>query len=409
MREDLVMPADTIPAAGSESGVAIMDRRLVLILAIACAISVGNLYYIQPMLADMGRSFAVSVDQIGFIATLGQLGYAAGMLLIVPLGDSYNQRTLIVITLVVVIFALVAMALAPTLALLALASFLVGVTTVVPQLIVPFAASLAPAKSRGQVVGTVMSGLLIGILLARTVSGFVSAHLGWRAMYLIAAILMAVLAVLMRFLLPSDPAPKSRMSYPQLLRSLWGLLRTEPVLRETSVFGAMVFGAFSAFWVILSFRLETPPYHLGSEVAGLFGLVGVVGALAASVVGKLTDRMEARTITGLAMIITLLSFVVMWLTGQWLWGLAIGVILLDLGTQSNQISNQSRIYSLRPEVRNRLNTLYMTSYFLGGSLGSAVGTYGWSGGGWAGFCVGASLLVLIALGLYVFNNRRARA
>ena len=409
MREDLVMPADTIPAAGSESGVAIMDRRLVLILAIACAISVGNLYYIQPMLADMGRSFAVSVDQIGFIATLGQLGYAAGMLLIVPLGDSYNQRTLIVITLVVIIFALVAMALAPTLALLALASFLVGVTTVVPQLIVPFAASLAPAKSRGQVVGTVMSGLLIGILLARTVSGFVSAHLGWRAMYLIAAILMAVLAVLMRFLLPSDPAPKSRMSYPQLLRSLWGLLRTEPVLRETSVFGAMVFGAFSAFWVILSFRLETPPYHLGSEVAGLFGLVGVVGALAASVVGKLTDRMEARTITGLAMIITLLSFVVMWLTGQWLWGLAIGVILLDLGTQSNQISNQSRIYSLRPEVRNRLNTLYMTSYFLGGSLGSAVGTYGWSGGGWAGFCVGASLLVLIALGLYVFNNRRARA
>lgn len=409
MREDLVMPADTIQAAGSEPDVAILDRRLVLILAIACAISIGNLYYVQPMLADMGRSFAVSVDQIGFIATLGQLGYATGMLLIVPLGDSYNQRTLIVVTLVMVIFALVAMALAPTLALLALASFLVGLTAVVPQLIVPFAASLAPAKSRGQVVGTVMSGLLIGILLARTVSGFISAHLGWRAMYLIAAILMALLAVLMRFLLPSDPSPKSRMSYPQLLRSLWGLLRTEPVLRETSVFGAMVFGAFSAFWVILSFRLETPPYHLGSEVAGLFGLVGVVGALAASVIGKLTDRMEARTITGLAIVITLLSFVVMWLTGQWLWGLALGVILLDLGTQSNQISNQSRIYSLRPEVRNRLNTVYMTSYFLGGSLGSAVGTYGWSSGGWTGFCVGASLLVLIALGLYVLNNRRARA
>lgn len=385
-----------------------LSQRLVLLLAVACGLSVANLYYVQPVLADIGREFAVSVNQVGVLATLSQLGYALGLLLIIPLGDRYNRRALIVAMLVAVTVALIAMALAPTLVLLSIASFIVGVTTVVPQLIVPLAASLARPQERGRVVGTVMSGLLIGILLARTVSGVLAAHLGWRAMYWIAAGLMVLLALVLRFLLPPD-RPQSDMSYTQLLRSLWSLVKSEPVLRETSVYGALGFAAFSAFWATLSFRLQTPPFHYGSEVAGLFGLVGVVGALAASFIGRLADKVNPRKTIGIGLLILLASFGIFWLTGQYLWGLIIGVILLDLGAQANQISNQARVYSLNPAARSRLNTIYMVSYFIGGSFGSFLGTYGWGFAGWFGVCGVGLLLLSLALAVYVLNSRRTQA
>lgn len=393
---------------GTQDGTATVDRRLVLIMSAACAISVGNLYYIQPLLANMGREFVASANQMGIIATLSQIGYACGLLFIIPLGDKYNQRTLIVGMLSAVTLALIGMATASSIVLVGIASFLVGMTTVVPQFIIPYSAHLAPPKARGQVVGTVMSGLLIGILLARTVSGIVAAHLGWRAMYWIAAAMMILLAVAMRILLPDDRAKKGSMSYPQLLRSLWGLVQDEPVLRETMLFGALAFAAFSAFWVSLSFFLETPPYHFGSEVVGLFGLVGVTGALAASFVGKFADRRDPRLANGMGLVIILIAFVLMWLTGQWLFGLIVGTILLDLGTQSNQISCQARIYSLQPAARNRLNTIYMFIYFVGGSIGSILGTLGWSTAGWNGVCAVACVLILLALAFYVLNARGMR-
>jgi predicted MFS family arabinose efflux permease len=387
---------------------AVLSNAKVFVMAVACALSVANLYYVQPLLASMGHEFAVSSNQMGFIATLGQIGYAAGLLFIVPLGDSYNQRKLIVGMLCAVTISLLIMASAPSITVVTIASLLVGLTTVVPQMIIPFAASLATERNRGQVVGTIMSGLLIGILLARTVSGFIAAALGWRSMYYIAAALMIILAITMRFLLPQDNNTKHSMSYPRLLHSLWELIRDEPVLRETSLFGALTFGAFSAFWVVLSFFLETPPYHFDSQVAGLFGLVGVAGALAASVVGKIADRRDPRFANGLAMGIVLLSFVFMWLTGQYLAGLIVGVILLDLGTQGNQVTNQTRVYSLRAGVRNRLNTVYMFLYFVGGSIGSSLGTYGWSIDGWTGVCVVACLLMVIALLVFFANGKRMR-
>ena len=231
MGEELI---DRQKTAVSHDGVAItatssttMDKRLIWIMAIACGLAVANLYYIQPMLATMGRSFAVSASQIGFVATLGQIGYALG---------SYNQRALIVIMLGVVTVALAAMAFAPSFAFVTIASLFLGLTTVVPQLIIPYAANLAPEHERGRVVGTVMSSLLIGILLARTISGFVSAQWGWRTMYWIAAGLMILLALALHFALPDDQAKKSSMRYPQLLRSLWDLLRSELVLRDAGVF-----------------------------------------------------------------------------------------------------------------------------------------------------------------------------
>ena len=382
-----------------------MDRRLVWLLAFACCITAANLYYSQPILADIGRNFHMSVSEAGFIATLSQLGYASGLLFIVPLGDRYNRRTLIVCMLAAVTLALIAMAIAPNAIFLAIASYAVGTTTVVPQLVIPFAASMAGDHERGQVIGTVMSGLLIGILLARTVSGFVSAHLGWQAVYWIAAAMMVALGVVMRLALPAD-RPHSSMSYAHLLRSLWQLARREPVLRETSVIGGLVFGAFSAFWVVLAFFLETPPYHYGSDVAGLFGLVGVAGALAASFVGRLADKMDARRTTGIAVGVVVVSFALFWLTGHYLWGLIIGVILLDLGMQSIQVSNQTRVYSLNPHERNRLNSVYMVSYFIGGSLGSLLGSYGWSIAGWTGVCAVGGILLVASLGIYAVNSRR---
>jgi predicted MFS family arabinose efflux permease len=250
-----------------------------------------------------------------------------------------------------------------------------------------------------------MSGLLIGVLFARTVSGVIGAQFGWRTIYWIAAAIMLLLAGLLRRMLPKE-RPSTRISYPYLLRSLWGLMRQEPVLRECSLFGAMGFGAFSAFWVTLSFFLQTPPYHFGSTAAGLFGLVGVVGAGAASVVGRLADRIRARTITGVVIVCALASFIVFWLLGPWLWGLVVGVILLDLGTQGIHISNQARIYDLQPQARSRLNTVYMVSYFVGGSLGSLLGASGWSVAGWNGVCFVGVLMLASALTIFVIGSLR---
>jgi predicted MFS family arabinose efflux permease len=385
-----------------------INKPMIFVMSIACALAVANLYYIQPMLAEMAHGFSVSVSEIGLVATTGQIGYAVGLLLIVPLGDKYNQRKLIVGMLIAVTVTLILMALAPSMLLVTIASFLVGLTTIVPQLIIPYAANLAPEKVRGRVLGTVMSGLLIGILLARTLSGFVAASLGWRAMYWIAAVMMILLAVILRFLLPNDHSQKRSMSYPQLLRSLWDLVREEPVLREVIIFGALAFGAFSAFWVTLSFLLETPPYHYGSEVAGLFGLVGVAGALAATYVGKIADRRDPRFANGLSLVITLVSFILMWVAGQWFLGLIIGTVLLDLGTQANQVTNQARFYSLNGEARNRLNTVYMFCYFVGGSIGSLLGTIGWGMAGWNGVSIIACALLLISIAIFALNTRNMR-
>lgn len=382
-----------------------LDRRLVWLMAVACALSIANLYYVQPLLADMARSFRLSVNQIGGVATLMQLGFASGLLLVVPLGDRYNRRTLIVSLLGVVTVALVLVALAPTVTLLTVAGFVLGFATIVPQVIVPLAVSLAAPSERGQVIGTVMSGLLIGILLARTFSGMIGAYLGWRAVYWCAAVIMIILALVLRFFLPKDQQ-RSTISYGQLLRSLGSLIRKEPVLREASVFYALSFGAFSAFWVTLTFFLQTPPYHYGSAVAGLFGLVGVAGAFSASFVGRLADRFPIRYATGIALLIVLCSFLCMWLTGYWLWGLIPGVILLDLGTQGTHISNQTRVYSLNPGARNRLNTVYMVTGFIGGALGSSLGTWGWSLAGWSGVCIVGSLMLVAALAVYAINSKR---
>lgn len=385
---------------------ALMPRRTLWALALGSGLAVANNYYAQPLLVDIGREFAVSDRLMGLVVTLSQVGYCLGLLVFVPLGDRLERRSFILTMLAAVTLALVGLALAPNFAGLAVASLLVGFTTIAPQLLVPFAAALAEPNERGRVVGWVMSGLLIGVLSARTFSGVVGRFLGWRAVYWIAAGVMVLLAFALRRLLPRSEPSASGMNYGKLLGSLRGLLRDEPVLRQSCAFGAASFATFSAFWTTLAFLLARPPFGYPSSVVGLFGVVGVVGALAAPLVGRLADQGNPRWTVGLGLLCVLMSFALLYAFGDRLSGIVAGVILLDLGVQSCHISNQSRIYAIRPEARNRMNTVYMVSYFIGGAIGSYGGAYGWSLAGWDGVCLVG--VVVAAAGLLVFAGTGRR-
>jgi predicted MFS family arabinose efflux permease len=365
----------------------------VWLMAFSVGAVVANIYYIQPLLAMIAASFHISVPRVGVVAMITQLGAALGMLVFVPMGDTKERRGLIVSLLLAETLCLVAMASARNFWWLALASLGIGITTATVHVIVPFAAHLASAERRGATVGTVLSGLLLGILLARTFSGLLGAWAGWRSIYWLAAGLMLLLAGALRVGLPDDP-PVVRMSWPELMGSALGLIREQPVLREAAMLGAVFFCGFSAFWTTLVFFLQTPPYHYGSGVAGLFGLVGAVGALGAPVIGKMADRYGARRNVLGSLILTFVSFVTLYFLGRHMAGLIAGVILLDVGVQGGHVANQTRIYSLLPEARSRLNMVYMVCYFCAGALGSYAGSVLWQRFGWAGVCgLGCGLLV----------------
>jgi predicted MFS family arabinose efflux permease len=385
------------------SNVPLKTEHIVL-MAIGTGSIVANIYYIQPLLSLIASHFAISATSAGTIAMLSQLGTALGMFFFVPLGDTKERRGLIVKLLLAACICLVAMATARNLWWLATASFGIGLTAATVHVIVPYAAHLAPEARRGSVIGTVMSGLLLGILLARTVSGLLGAWFGWRLPYLLSALLMLVIAALYRSRLPRSE-PSSRLSWPLLIRSTGTLIRTQPVLVESSLVGASFFGAFSAFWTTLVFFLQRPPYHYGSAVAGLFGLVGAVGAAGAPLIGRRADRRGARSNITFAFLIVLVAFVVLWLLGRHMAGLIIGVVLLDFGVQAGHISNQTRIYALLPEARSRLNMVYMICYFSAGAIGSYAGTVCWQHFGWKGVCALGVGMILFGAAIHTLSAR----
>jgi predicted MFS family arabinose efflux permease len=360
-----------------------LSRRLVFLLAVSAAVAIANLYYSQPLLEQMANEVHAPRAQIGLLATLAQVGYGLGMLFLVPLGDMLERRRLIVALCVVVAIFLAMMGAAPTLPWMLAASLLIGVFTCAPQVMIPYAATLATPENRGRVVGNVMSGLLIGILLSRTVSGFVGAHAGFRAVYYGAAVVMLILAAVLRFSLEPQH-PTQTLSYGALIKSLWGLLWREPVLRRHALLGALTFAGFSVFWTTLSFQLATPPLHYGGDVAGLYGLVGVAGALVAPLVGRLADKGGAARSNLISILACAVSFVILFFGGTSLVGLAIGVLLLDIGAQGNHVTNQARVFSLDPALRSRFNAVYMTLYFAGGAVGSALATQAFIQAGWHG-------------------------
>ncbi|APR81008.1 MFS permease [Minicystis rosea] len=373
---------------------------LIGLLAVAAGTTVANLYYNQPLLPAIAVSFGVDERAAGGIPVVTQLGYGLGMIAVVPLGDRVERRRVIVGMTALAAVALLAVAAAPSLGWLLAASLALGLASMVPQAIVPYAAGIAHPTERGRVVGNVMSGLLIGILLSRTVSGLVGARLGWQAMYVISAGSMLALAVVLRVLLPPQ-SPERRVPWGELYRSVLTLVRTEPVLQQHAFLGALTFAAFSLFWSTLAFHLAALPQHWGSGVAGAFGVVGVAGALAAPLVGRFADQRDPRIINGAALATVALSFVVLGLGGGSLLGLGLGVILLDLGAQANHISNQTRIFGLDAALRNRLNTAYMALYFAGGAFGSWLGTTVYARFAWPGVCVAGALLGVIGFSFFI--------
>ncbi|GAA3988315.1 MFS transporter [Hymenobacter antarcticus] len=363
-----------------------LDNALVWLMSLTCGLVVANIYYNQPLLAAIGRTFHLRDSSASLLATATQVGYTLGILCVVPLGDMLERKRLILLMLLGAAACLGLAAWAPTFGMLAGASVLLGICSAVPQLLLPMAAHLAPEADRGRIVGRVMSGLLIGILASRTLSGYVGAHLGWRAMFEIAAGLMLALLGLLAWRLPQD-RPNFAGSYGSLLKSLLTLTRTLPDLRRAALVGGLLFAAFSAFWTTLTFFLESPAYRYGSDVAGFFGLIGAVGALAAPLAGKASDARGPDYALGLSILLALAAYGVLGLGGTHLLGLVLGVIVLDVGVQAAHISNQTKVFSLVPEARSRLNTVYMTGYFTGGSLGSVAGGLAWTHGGWPGVCL----------------------
>lgn len=381
-----------------------LSQGLVLIMAAACGMAVANLYYAQPLLNRIAQFYQTSEAHTGWVVTAAQIGYAAGLLFLVPAGDIFDRRKLILSVLSLTPVSLLAAALSPTFATLIASSLAVGVTSVVVQVLLPFAASLASDQQRGRVVGTLTSGLLVGILGARTVSGAVSQALGWQAVYYLAAALMAILLLLLWRTLPAD-LPKPPMQYAEAIRSVGRLLADEPVVRTRAAFGALAFGAFSAFWTTMAFLLSGPPYHYSAAVIGLFGLVGAAGALAASFAGRLADRGAVQLGTGLLTSLLGASFWVLWLGGQHLTAMLLGVFLLDIAVQGMHVLNQSENYRVAPHARSRVNSAYMTSYFVGGSIGSAAGTAIYGSGGWVAVCLGGGLLGAASFLLWLAGAR----
>lgn len=386
-----------------------MTRGLRLTMAAASGVAVANIYYNQPMLADMGHDMHANAHQIAWVATLTQIGYAAGMPLFIPLGDLVNRRRLITFLFLSAAASCALTAVASNLLWLCIASFLVGATTVIAQILIPFAAELSSPEEQGRTIGTILSGVLLGILLARTVSGTVAAHLGWRAMFFIACGMCLVVVAILGGRLP-DKRPSTHVTYRALMHSLWLLFRDLPKLRQVCFVAAMFFASFSAFWTTLIFLLEAPPFHMGSQAAGLFGLAGATGAAVAPVAGKFSDTRSPRFVVRIAIAVLILAFVIFWLGARNIPLLILGVIVLDAGVQAAQVSNQSRVFQLRPEARSRVNTIYMIAYFGGGSLGSLVGAWAWSHWKWAGVCVaGITCMVLAAVALLLRGPEPALA
>ena len=382
-----------------------LSKWNISIMALCTGLIVANIYYSQPLLVLISKEFGVSESNAGQVTFFTQVGYALGLLFCVPLGDKLERKKQIITMTGLAAAALFAAAMSVNITMLKIMGLIIGFTSIVPQLILPLAASLAEPSRRGKVIGVVMSGLLIGILLSRTVSGMVGQHLSWRAMFWIAGGLSTAMMVIMFF---SFPASKSSFSgtYGALMRSLLTLVKEQPLLREASLINACGFAVFGLFWTTSVFLLSNPPYSFGSDVIGLMGLAAATGALGAPLIGRIADRRNPRIAIGYGLTCILLGYIIFWIFRNSLVGIIVGIILLDLGLQGVHVSNQTRIYALLPEARNRMNTVFMTVSFIGTSLGSGVGLWVWDMGKWSGVCLAGLSIMLIAVMIYLFTYKK---
>ncbi|WP_407552468.1 MFS transporter [Streptomyces sp. Pv4-95] len=396
--------------AEPDAGTGRLGRGTLLLMSVATGLSVAGNYFAQPLLDVIGRDLRLSASTAALVVTVAQVGYGLGLLLLVPLGDLLERRRLAVTLCVATAGFLTVTASAPNAALLLTGTALTGLASVAAQVLVPYAATLSAPAERGRTVGTVMTGLLLGILLARTASGMLAELGGWRTVYWVNAALMLLVAVLLRLRLPALRTTAG-LRYPALLRSTLALFVQEPVLRWRAAIGALAFAGFSVLWTAVAFLMSGPAYGWQESAIGLLGLVGAAGSLSASAAGRLADRGLVHRVTGAGAFLLLGSWGLLAAGGAGgAWALAallVGVIVLDLAVQAVHVSNQNVVYAVRPEARNRLNSAYMASYFAGGAVGSALTSVVWSAAGWGGVCVlGAALAAAVAAVWLVDRLRR---
>ena len=385
-----------------------LSRALILLMATATGLAVASNYYAQPLLHSIAEYFGLSTASAGSIVIAAQLSYGAGLLLLAPLGDLFEQRRLIVGMIAIATLGLLISAFSPSLPWLVLGTVLTGLFSVVAQILVPIAAALSAPEQRGRTVGTLMSGLLLGILLARTAAGLMAELGGWRTIYLLAAGLMAICAIALYRNLPQHHQ-HAGLKYPALIASVFRLFVDEPVLRVRSLLGLLSFCLFALFWTPLAFLLAREPYQYPDAVIGLFGLAGAAGALSANWAGRLADRGKGSLGTTVGLVVLLLSWVPLGFAQHSLVALLVGVLLLDLAVQLVHVSNQNAVIALKPEARTRLNAGYITCYFIGGAIGSLLGTQLFQRFGWMGIVVAGLAIGAVALAVWAAAPERRNA
>jgi predicted MFS family arabinose efflux permease len=381
-----------------------MTKRLTLLFAIAGGAAVGNLYWSQPLLDFIAQNLETDTASAGLLVTATQIGYAIGVLLFVPLGDVLNRRILVPVALLCVTIALLVSALAPTFAVLLVTLALVGLTTVAGQILVPLAGDLASDQDRGRVVGTVVSGILIGILVSRTVSGLIAGAAGWRAIYFAAAGLSLLLAVLLYFAIP-HLEPRTTMKYPALIGSVFAIVKREKAVQWSLILGGTSFGVFTLFWTALTFLLSAPPFDFKVTQIGLFGLVGLAGAVTAQRAGRLSDRGLAMPTIGIAWVGVIVAFVIAGLGAASVIAVIVAILVLDIAIQGHNITVQSRMFLVDPAARSRINTAFVTNNFICGAIGSGLATLLWSTGGWSAVTTGGATLAGFALTVWLLGRR----
>lgn len=375
------------------------------LMTIGSGLVVANLYYNQPLLSLISKELGQTESAVSKVAMITQIGYAVGLLFLVPAGDMFKRKRIILIDFIFMILSLLAFSISSSLTTLILSGFFIGLTSVIPQIFIPLTAQLSHPQDTAKNVSMVVSGLLIGILVSRVFSGVIAQYVGWRMVFIIAAAIMFLLALFIVWLLP-EMTPTFEGSYKQLMQSILYYVQTFPALRLSAIRGALVFASFSLFWTTLVFRLEQAPFFAGSDVAGLFGLVGVVGALAATITGRITNKIGQNHIITAGACIMLVAWFIFGLCGATYAGLIVGIILLDMGIQAVNVSNQSLIFSSHREATNRINTAYMVTYFIGGAVGTWIGGIAWSLFGWSGAVWAGALFILLCLLFHLINTHK---
>lgn len=381
-----------------------VPASLLFIMAYMAAVSVANIYYCQPLLSLMGNDLGIDEWRASLIAMITQVGYACGLFFIIPSGDKFDRKKIVSYSFSILTIALLCIALSNNFHAVMAASFAVGACSVMPQIFIPIAAQYSRPEKKGANVGLIVSGLLTGILASRVISGLVGEWLGWRSMYVIAAIVMSLCTLIVWRIMPYTENNYTG-SYKRLMHSLFALIREYKLLRICALRAAFAFGSFLALWASLTFKMEQAPFYAGSDVVGLLGLCGVAGAMSASVIGRLVSRIGVHNFNLLGAALMLSAWIIAYLWGNTYTAIIITILILDIGMQCIQLSNQTVVFSLNPKASNRINTIFMTNYFIGGSLGTFLSGSAWSMAGWSGVTIVGIGLAFCSLCITLFSKQ----